>query len=93
MKVLPGVRLNLSKSGISTTLGPRGAKVTLNGKGQRRTTVGIPGTGISHTTVTSRASGDQDPPRTSLSGILRLLGYGIAGLFVFMILKAIFFGS
>ncbi|HTH80960.1 MAG TPA: DUF4236 domain-containing protein, partial [Ramlibacter sp.] len=48
MKVLPGISLNISKSGISTSLGMRGAKVTV-GHGKVRTTVGIPGTGISYT--------------------------------------------
>lgn len=50
IKIAPGVSLNLSKSGISTSLGPRGAKVTL-GHGKRRTTVGLPGSGLSHTTT------------------------------------------
>lgn len=48
IKILPGISINLSKSGISTSIGPRGAKVTL-GHGQQRTTVGIPGSGLSHT--------------------------------------------
>ena len=52
IKILPGVTLNLSKSGISTSLGPKGAKVTI-GHGKIRKTVGIPGTGLSHTTVKS----------------------------------------
>lgn len=51
IKLLPGVALNLSKKGISTSLGPRGAKVTL-GHGQTRVTTGIPGTGLSQTTIT-----------------------------------------
>jgi hypothetical protein len=50
IKLFPGVHVNLSKSGISTTVGVRGAKVTL-GHGQTRTTVGIPGTGISYTDI------------------------------------------
>lgn len=50
IKILPGVTINLSKSGISTSLGPKGAKVTI-GHGKIRKTVGLPGTGLSHTTV------------------------------------------
>ena len=46
-KIMPGVRVNLSKSGISTSLGMRGARLNLGRKGMRATT-GIPGTGISH---------------------------------------------
>lgn len=48
VKIAPGVKLNLSKSGISTTVGKKGASVNVGKKGVR-TTVGIPGTGISHT--------------------------------------------
>lgn len=33
VKIIPGVYLNLSKSGISTTIGPKGARVTFNKKG------------------------------------------------------------
>lgn len=50
VRLLPGVSLNLSKSGASVSLGPRGAKVTLR-PGSRRLTLGIPGTGLSYTRV------------------------------------------
>ncbi|MBV1896222.1 MAG: DUF4236 domain-containing protein [Rhodobacteraceae bacterium] len=46
IKIAPGVRLNVSKSGVSTSLGGRGGTVNLSTKGVR-TTVGIPGTGMS----------------------------------------------
>lgn len=45
-KILPGVRLNLSKSGISTSLGGPGATVNIGPKGTRHT-VGLPGSGLS----------------------------------------------
>ncbi len=48
IKLFPGVRLNVSKSGISTSVGTRGAWLTFGNRGTR-TTVGIPGTGISYT--------------------------------------------
>ena len=48
LKVLPGVKLNLSKKGISSvSIGRRGAVVNINKKGVQ-TTLGIPGTGISY---------------------------------------------
>lgn len=50
IKILPGVRLNISRSGISTSVGIRGAHVTV-GHGKVRETVGLPGTGISYTTM------------------------------------------
>ena len=46
IKIAPGVRINISKSGVSTSLGGRGATVNLSSKGVR-TTVGIPGSGMS----------------------------------------------
>lgn len=52
MSILPGVTLNLSKSGGSVSVGPRGAKVTMGTKGSRFT-LGIPGTGLSYTTTFS----------------------------------------
>jgi hypothetical protein len=52
VRLLPGIRLNFSGSGVTTTLGPRGAHVTLGGK-RTRVTTGIPGTGISYSTLLS----------------------------------------
>src|SRR5450755_3950190 len=52
LKLAPGVRINLSKSGVSSSIGVRGAHVTV-GHGQVRETVGIPGSGISYTNVDS----------------------------------------
>jgi hypothetical protein len=50
IRLFPGVRINLSKSGVSTSIGTRGAHVTV-GHGQTRETVGLPGTGLSYTTA------------------------------------------
>ena len=46
LKIAPGVKINFSKSGMSTTVGPKGFHFTFGKRGIRRT-VGIPGTGIS----------------------------------------------
>ena len=46
IKIAPGVKLNLSKSGVSTTVGPKGVHFTFNKHGIRRS-IGIPGTGLS----------------------------------------------
>jgi hypothetical protein len=48
VKLAPGVRLNISKSGPSVSFGRRGARVTV-GKDRITKTVGIPGTGLSYT--------------------------------------------
>ena len=50
IKLLPGVKLNLSKKGISSvSIGKKGATVNISEKGIQ-TTLGIPGTGMSYTT-------------------------------------------
>lgn len=41
-----GVRLNLSKSGLGVSAGVPGLRYSVNSRGQRRRTVGIPGTGL-----------------------------------------------
>jgi tetratricopeptide (TPR) repeat protein len=49
MNILPGVTVNLSKSGGSVSVGPHGARLTLGPQGSR-VTLGIPGTGLFYTT-------------------------------------------
>jgi len=45
--IIPGfLYLNISKTGISFSFGPRGAKLTV-GKDGARGTLGLPGTGLS----------------------------------------------
>jgi hypothetical protein len=61
IKILPGIRVNFSRSGVSTTVGVRGAHSTY-GKGKTQHTVGIPGTGISYTSTTSRQHGASATP-------------------------------
>lgn len=60
IKLIPGVTINLSRRGVSTSVGATGARVTI-GHGQTRTTVGLPGSGISHTSVTSAPAQNDQP--------------------------------
>ena len=46
LKILPGVRVNVSKGGLSTSLGVPGADINI-GKRGITTNAGIPGTGLS----------------------------------------------
>jgi hypothetical protein len=48
VSILPGLRVNLSKSGASLSIGHRGFWYTVGSKG-RRATVGLPGTGLTWT--------------------------------------------
>lgn len=45
--IIPGVRLNISKSGISTSVGPRGLSMTM-GRNGTYLNAGLPGTGLSY---------------------------------------------
>jgi len=47
IKVFPGVRINLSKSGVGLSVGGRGAHFGIDSRGRRYTSVGLPGTGLS----------------------------------------------
>lgn len=51
-----GLRLNLSKSGVGASWGVPGFRVSKTATGQTRTTVGIPGTGLSYTNTVGSKS-------------------------------------
>jgi hypothetical protein len=53
LRLAPGLRLNLSKTGLSATLGRPGASVNVGRRGVRGT-VGLPGTGLSYETRLDR---------------------------------------
>jgi len=85
VKIAPGVRLNFSKSGVSTSIGRRGATVNISKRGTR-VTAGIPGTGLSasHLYKATPTSAQQKNPELSPGGwtvvcwILALILGGIA---------------
>lgn len=60
VKLFPGVKINLSKTGASLSVGGRGATMNIGKRGVRRT-LSIPGTGISYVTQRSWSP----PPNTS----------------------------
>lgn len=82
-KILPGVRLNFSKGGVSASVGPRGASVSV-GKQGVHANVGIPGTGISYREKIgggSRRGGDSEPFQAGLGTAAVLCILVIAFLF------------
>lgn len=54
VKISKGTKINFSKSGVSFSLGGPGHSYNISGRGTR-TTVGIPGTGISYSTYSSNS--------------------------------------
>jgi hypothetical protein len=67
IKLFPGVRINLSKSGVSTLVGVPGATVNISDKGTR-TTVGIPGSGLSYSERTSAGTASHAPEEPGRQG-------------------------
>ncbi|MEG3132382.1 DUF4236 domain-containing protein [Rouxiella sp. T17] len=55
IKILPGVKINISKTGVSTSIGRPGATVNLSSRGVK-TTLGIPGSGLSWSTMSKHSS-------------------------------------
>ena len=62
-KVAPGVRINVSKSGVGASVGTRGARYSVHSSGRRTTSVGIPGTGVGWTSTTTGQSRSTSPRR------------------------------
>jgi hypothetical protein len=70
VKLMPGIRVNLSTRGASLSLGGRGATVNLSSRGTR-TTVGIPGSGLSYSSFSSAGAGSRRPSATQLAAQYR----------------------
>ncbi|HVT29360.1 MAG TPA: DUF4236 domain-containing protein [Lacipirellulaceae bacterium] len=56
IRIAPGIRLNFGKRSTSLSCGPRGAKLNISRRGVK-TTVGLPGTGLSYSSLTPAGSG------------------------------------
>lgn len=100
-----GARINLSKSGVGFSAGTKGYRYTKTATGRDRTTVSIPGTGISYVEEsgksTPNAAGGSDlgisevpasPATAVVSSIIVLVIFGFIGYFV-AILLSIFLGG
>jgi hypothetical protein len=78
IRIAPGIRINLSKSGVGVSVGPRGMKVGVDGKGRRYTSVGVPGTGISQRTYAKPGENGHTPEEYQRAlGAGVLIGLGI----------------
>lgn len=82
IKLLPGIRINLSKSGVSASIGKPGATVNISERGARGT-VGLPGTGISYSE--KLPAHEPSTPREGMS-FAALLGWGLVALVVGLVI-------
>lgn len=60
-KLMPGVKLNISKNSVGVSVGVKGARISVNSKGRVTKSIGIPGTGISSVTTTKLNSKKVQP--------------------------------
>lgn len=85
IKIAPGVRLNISRSGVSTSIGGAGHSINIGSQGTRGT-VGIPGTGLSYTTRLSDGGSDGGSGRRQSSGNATGCMWLLLVVFLFVIL-------
>ena len=83
LKLFPGVRVNLSKSGTSLSLGGKGLSYNIGAKGTK-TTAGIPGSGLSYSTYSpyEKKEGGAGTPSSggnAAGGIIWIIVIALAG--------------
>lgn len=98
VKIAPGIRLNFSKSGVSTSIGRRGATVNISKRGTR-VTAGLPGTGISASKLYRRPAKSAPPaPATKAEWATAMfigfllsggIAYAFSGIRAFMVIVSI----
>lgn len=78
--------LSASSRGLThgVSAGVRGARVSLNSRGQSRTTVSLPGTGVSYV----KQGGAGSPLGRVVSTLLKTIAWGLVGLFLVGLLIA-----
>ena len=63
-KIFPGVKVNVSKGGISVSVGKRGATLNFSKHGVRQT-IGLPGSGLSESSYIIKNKPDDDEEKQS----------------------------
>ena len=62
-RIFPGVRINLSRTGIGASIGFKGFRLTKRADGKVQRTVSLPGTGISYVSVGSEPAASKPKPK------------------------------
>ena len=86
IKIAPGLSINISKSGVSTSIGGKGSTINIGKKGVTATN-SLPGTGISHSqklfSTSSSSSGGSKKQLTPGAKIIRNILFLIIAYFIF----------
>jgi Protein of unknown function (DUF4236) len=84
IRIAPGVRLNLSKSGIGASVGRTGLRLGMAAKRKKYFSVGLPGTGLSYRTFFGRPVTPETLKKVGY-GLLVVVALGVAMLIVLAI--------
>lgn len=68
IKIAPGVKLNFNKKSTGITFGGKGMHYTINSKGKRTKSVGIPETGLSYSTTSFKRKSNKKSNSNITSG-------------------------
>jgi hypothetical protein len=83
VRLAPGIRVNFSSSGVSTTLGGRGVSVTTGRRGTR-VTAGLPGSGLSFSSGLGGSGGGRSAGGAADNEAAGCMGCGAAGFFLLL---------
>ena len=72
---MPGVRLNFNKDSVGMSFGVPGARYTINSKGRRTVSTGIPGTGVYNIETLSSGKRSSSPTPSQSSGPTEMRSY------------------
>lgn len=64
IKIAPGVRMSVSKSGVGASIGGKGLRYSVHSSGRRTVSAGIPGTGVGYS---KSVGGGRSPARSSVA--------------------------
>lgn len=59
IKIAPGIKLNFNKNSTGVTFGGKGVHYTVNSKGKRTKSIGIPGTGLYYSTTSTKKANNK----------------------------------
>jgi hypothetical protein len=89
-KILPGVRINVGKRGVSTTIGGRGASINVGKKGTYINT-SIPGTGLSYRQKISSGNQTQADLNATNGNSLNIRAITACAILLFIIVGSMLF--
>jgi Protein of unknown function (DUF4236) len=78
IRIAPGVRLNLSKSGVGASVGRTGCRVGMDAKRRKYFSVGLPGTGLSYRTIFGRPVAPATLKKIGYTAIAAAICVGLA---------------